>query len=329
MRTKRSFLLAVSYLVAVGTPTDAQPTRDSRDSVVAFHNGLWVKLHHLLYMQARAGLGLDSGAAERRRAAADTAGFGSLAADEQASWIAARRFYSAHLARRNTTFDTLMIRVTRMLAVSGESNTLAGAPSDSLLILLYDVRATYERLWWPSHRKANATWIAGVQPLIRLHMQALADAARPVVGSGWPDRRVNVEVSYHTKTNGAYTPDGGPILMSSSDTAYHGSGALEMVFHEALHIAEDSLAAAASRVAKRTGAEVPYNSIHAAIFTVAGELVKARIPTYAPYVYRVGLIANERGLGPYLRRSAVAWPQFRSGALSLDEFLERTTRGIP
>ncbi len=126
----RALIICVCTVFCLATqPAHAQSR--AADSLFQFHNGLWVNLHHLLYLQARASLGLDRGSAERLLAESDTAGFGGLSEREKAAWTNARAFYANHYARRNATFDSSLIRITRALGEHETERSLPGGSTDS------------------------------------------------------------------------------------------------------------------------------------------------------------------------------------------------------
>src|SRR6185503_3386794 len=90
-------LIAIVALAVRCHATFAQP---APSLPFRFHNSMWMNLHHTLYLQARAGIGLDRETAERDRVVQDTSGFGQLTPEAQREWAQARTYYARRVARR-------------------------------------------------------------------------------------------------------------------------------------------------------------------------------------------------------------------------------------
>jgi len=285
------------------------------------HSGFWVNLHNFLYMQARARGGLDRDAPEAARAASDSAGFGRMPAAQQAAWEAARTYYARTLARRNPTFDSLHIRIKTELAAREDRPSPGGAPLDPALVALLEGAApAYRSLWWPRHDAANRAWSDSVAPLLARHGSALAADLARLYRMPWPSAPIRVDLSAHTKVNGAYTTTRPPhIVMTSTDDAYRGARALEMLFHEASHTMDDSLTAALERAWPAGAGRPPYDLVHTIIFYTAGELVRRRIPGYVPYAEHTGLWERSRSFARFLPAVRAHWRPYLDGRTTLEE----------
>ena len=331
-----STLVATALAIA---PCAAQPKAARAESLIRtpgrlfeFHSGFWLNLHHLLYAQARAAKGFpDTKRPAVAAAAGDTLGFSALPASERDRWRAALRYYGEHYASRDLLFDPGMVRLKNQLGDLEDSPSLEGSGLErGTIAALSDAAPAFRRLWWPRYDSANRAWVARVLPaLTKSGNQLAAGVAGPFMAK-WPDVPIRVDVTAYAMWAGAYTsnsPD--RITISSLATDYAGPSGVEMLFHEALHTMDDSVATALDAEARTSGKRVPYDVTHALIFFTAGEMARRVLPDYQPYAYRLG-IWTRGSFATYLPVIQRFWLPYLDGRLSFDSainnIVERLTQ---
>ena len=317
-----AFLLAAA---CSGVPHAQTPIVAVSPGLFEYHSAFWVNLHHLLYEQARALEGLDSGRVIVGQALRDTAGIEGLTAGERMAWDLALRYYRRHLARH----DVLERDMAAIKAALGDRENapaldrlLVRANSfadDSLRMVLDAAAPAYRRAWWSRHDQGNRAWIAGMRARVDRHGPALARELARIFHIPWSDFLIRVDASAYANWSGAYTtnyPD--RITVATTDSDYAGSSGLEMLFHESLHTLDDSVRTALARAAKAHGTRVPPDLVHAMIFFTAGEVTRrelsAESPHYLPTAERLGIWQRggfPRHL-PLLRRLWLPWIEGRS-----------------
>jgi hypothetical protein len=311
--------------MAMGRPVCAQSGAISTSpGLFEYHSAFWVNLHHLLYEQARALEGLDSGRAIVRRALADTSGIERLTPGERGAWDAALRYYRVHLARHDV-LDRDMAAIKAALGNSENDATLRGASDargaidDSLRRVLEGAAPAYRAVWWPRHDRGNRAWIAAMRPAVDAHGPAMARELARIFHIEWSDFLIRVDASAYSNWAGAYTtnyPD--RITVATADSDYDGPSGLEMLFHESLHTLDDSVRSALVAATARQGKRLPSDFVHAMIFFTAGEVARRElaneVPNYQPTAARLGIW--ERGGFPrhlpILQRYWLPWIERRS-----------------
>ncbi len=129
-----------------------------------------------------------------------------------------------------------------------------------------------------------------------------------------------MQMSAYANWAGAYSTDGGLIVMGSRNREAAGTLGLEIVFHEAMHQWDDGFQKKIEHVATGAHRPVPRSLSHSLIFFTAGYVVAAECPGHRPYadvsgVWERGLFSRER--------IAAEWTPYLEGRRSMDEALER------
>jgi hypothetical protein len=314
-------------LLAVGAGPIGATTRDrAADRYFRFEQGVWLNLHHFLYVVARAQIGAAD--ADKRAVAGapkDAARVDGVGPEARAPWDAALAVYRERLARKDLVFDDDMADVTFRLAAGKDSRTPPELPSGEEYLgpALDHVAPLYRDLWWPAHRHANAERIQEMRSLLARHGPGIARRLEAAYGFSWPAQPLRVDVCAYASGAGAYSrvrPSF--IALSSLDAGGRGSQGLEMLFHEAMHQLEDPLVDEMNREAAAQGKRLPRNFTHALIFFTAGDAVRREIPGHTPYAEVNGLWAGE----PFARLKALlveTWAPYLDGRWRRDEAVAR------
>lgn len=290
---------ALSSLVALLALAPAAPAQrqapatvaPAADSLFEFHSEFWLNLHHFLYHQARARLGVRD---TQRRAVAgargDTAGFGALPAAMRADWMAAVSTYQQTLAGRDLLLDEGLRRIkTALAALPSDGDPRQAGLDSAVAAALVRAAPVYRRLWWPRHDQANRALIAALTPQIEAHGAALARRLEGVYHAPWP-APLRVDVVAYAIWAGAYTTYGpADVTYGSLDPGNRGTQGLEILFHEASHLLVDSVLAGLRHAARTEQRDVPRDLLHAIIFYTAGDLVRREVPGHVPYAETNGL----------------------------------------
>ena len=329
-------LLQLGVIVAAVMPPAGAAALRAQPAVVAtspglfeYHSAFWVNLHHLLYEQARARLGLDTTRAIVRAAAADTGDIDRLTPDERRAWDAALRYYAEHLAARDV-LERDMAALKAALGDRENAPTLAGAPiDDSLRLILEHAAPAYRAIWWPRHDGGNRAWVAAIAPLVAAHGASMARRLARIFASPWDEFLIRVDASAYANWAGAYTtnhPD--RITVATRDPDYTGLSGVEMVFHETLHTMDDSVRAALQAAAARHGKRLPRDLTHAVVFFTAGEVARREVPGYEPYAGRLGIWS--RGAYPtYLPILRAHWLPWIDGHTTFTAAVDGIAAALP
>jgi hypothetical protein len=287
-----------------------------------FHSGFWLNLHHFLYVQARARAGHDAERSAVMASLGDTAGSGARSMEERLNWASALDYYERQWAKRDVVFDSAATAVKSRLASLDDARvpTLINRALDpDLAAALERAAPLYRALWWPRHDAANRAWVAAMQPLLRQHGETIARGVTRAMLVPWPATPIRVDASPYTNWAGAYTTEHPPhIMISSIAEGYRGSLGLEMLFHEAMHTMEDSVAAARVRARGETGKRIPYDVVHAIIFYTAGEVTRRAVPGHTPYIEAEGL-KNRGSLSRYFPLLERHWRPYLDGTASFND----------
>lgn len=326
---RRAILLgAVAGAAPLAAQTGApSPVVASVPGLFRFHSGFWINLHHFLYAQARARLGLESTRPAVLAALADTAGLGALSAAERDRWNAALAYYERELAPRDATFDSSLIALKTRLANAENASGLGGSGIDTALVARLDgAAAIYRRLWWPAHDAANRAWVRDVVPLLDRYGAAMATGVTRAFRTPWPAAGIRVDMAAYTKGGGAYTTRGpAHVTMMTLDSAYGGLRGVEMLFHESLHTLDDSVWFAL----RAQPGGMPNGLQHALIFFTPGEVLRRLAPTQVPYPEYVGLWRRAESMGRWLPAMRTEWPAYLDGHGSLAEAMARIIAATP
>jgi len=133
-------------------------------------------------------------------------------------------------------------------------------------------------------------------------------------------------MSAYANWAGAYSTDGGLIVMSSRDRETAGTLGLETVFHEAMHQWDDDFQKKIARVAAESKVPVPRTLSHSLIFFTAGFVVAAECPGHRPYadvnrVWERGLFSRDR--------IAAEWTPYLEGHRTMYQALGRLLAAAP
>ena len=308
-----------------------QPSPAGADRAVAepsvepyfeYRVGMWINLHHFLYVLGRA----QEGVPDARRSAVagaplDTEGFDLLSSDDQAAWRDAVAFYQATLSQRDTVFNRDLIRTTLALARAGDAPSVAGRVDDELATVLDRVGPIYREVWWPRHRAVIDARIAEWNELLERYGAALTARLSQLYRLTWPGEGVPIEVTAYANWAGAYSTsvDGeGVIVMSALYEGNEGLGGVESSLHESLHQGND-VGARARELSREHGLDLHGWLTHGLIFYTTGEIVREQVPSHVPNGVAFGVwdrVAPE--LPPAFDEH---WRPYMAGEVSLDEAL--------
>ena len=297
-RRRPAFLSAI----VLGATLAAQPASELalEQRPFALYSAFWPNLHHLLWAEAwarRPSLGAPSAAGPMPEPLV-----APLTPPEKAAWDAAVKYYDDELADLHPLFELGPIR--KVMIAAGAELPAKGLTADHRRTLTA-AAAVYRKYWWPSHDKANRTWL--VDPMAKLATlgPGVPDRIARLYGSTWFKDRVRVGVVRVGAREGAYTAiDPAPAHITISSSAPNNTGwmAAEVLLHEASHALAMPLMQAFDAESKAQGKNTR-DLWHVALFYMTGEVVRqslnARGITYEPYLYKTGLFDR-------------AWPQFKA-----------------
>jgi hypothetical protein len=317
---------------AVHSPhvTSVVQERAAESKRFVFRSGFWLNLHHFLYVLGRA----QNGAPDRRRAAvanapADLEGLAGRPEGERAAWDDAVRFYASGPSTKDAVFDDDLVKTTRTLGAAGDSSDLSGLPLDPQLVAaLRRAAPVYRTVWWPRHSTANAARSDELQALVDRHGDVLIKRLTSVYVAKWPSEPRVIDLSAYSNWAGAYSTDGGLIVVSSTDEATRGPFGLETLLHESSHQWDDEIARRLTAVAAKQGKAVPGLLSHALIFFTAGELVTEVIPEHVPYAVKYGLW-NQRGLGALKPLLDQYWRPYIRGGGTFEDAIAAILTHVP
>jgi hypothetical protein len=292
MRTlTSSVLLAVWIAVTPSIPAPEAARQPATPGFFTFRSGFWNNLHHFLYVLGRA----RNNSPDRQRAAvvkapADVDGLSARSEDERAAWDEVVHYYAGGLSTKDAVFDADLVAITRKLAEAPDSSDLSGLGlAPELTATLELVAPVYRAVWWPRHSRANEARRDELQALLDTHGAALVKRLTTVYRTEWPAQPRIIDLSAYSNWAGAYSTDGGLIVVSSTDEGTRGSFGLETLLHESSHQWDDVIEQRLSAMAAKQRKPVPANLSHALIFYTSGELVAEAVPGHIPYAVKFGL----------------------------------------
>jgi len=321
MSVGRALLVLVVAALASGcgpasTPRDGSEAAPRPEQpLFEFHSGFWLNLHLRLHYAA-------TGRHEPPPAA--------VKGPAGPVWTATVDFYK-HRFRESggmgLIFDDQVISLDRRLSELGSGPSLLGV--EPALAAQLEAAAAVARGDWPEQDRANRAWIAALAPALQRHGKALQVALSAAFQAPWPRGPIRVDVCGFAGRLGAFTVlNPTHITISSSNPAYAGDAALEMIFHEASHALIEPIEKKLDTTAARRGRKAPENLWHALLFYTTGEIVKLRLgPEYVPYATKNGLWA--RGWSDFettLRRN---WQPYLDGNVDLDHALGAIIDDLP
>jgi hypothetical protein len=319
----RRVLLLALWVAVAPTVADAgqvQPSRGAGGALFTFRSGFWLNLHHFLYVLGRA----QNRAPDRARAAvvkapADVEGLDTRSDVERAAWDEAVRFYAGGMSRKDAVFDADLVAATRKLAGAPDVSDLSGLDLDpEAAATLRRVAPVYRAVWWPRHSAANAARRAELQALADRHGAPLVKRLTVIYGTEWPPEPRTIDLSAYANWAGAYSTDGGLIVLSSTDEGTSGSFGLEALLHESSHQWDDEINRRLSAIAAKQGKPVPDLLSHALIFYTSGALVAEAVPGHVPYAVKFGLWSRG-GLDAFKPLLDRYWLPYIRGAGTFEE----------
>jgi hypothetical protein len=191
----------------------------------------------------------------------------------------------------------------------------------ALLATLERAAPVYRRFWWPQHQKANNARVREYASMLEQHGDKVRSYITRAYQQSWPKGGFLINVSGYTNWAGAYSTDGGLIVISSLDDGTKGSLGLESMFHEAMHQWDQPMMARLSRLSKENQTAAPRDGLtHALIWFTAAEAVKSVIPNHVGYA-ETGGMWKQKGLGSFKAALDTYWKPYLDGRSTLDEAL--------
>jgi hypothetical protein len=295
-----------------------------------FRSGFWVNLHHFLYVLGRARTGqADSQRAAVVKAPADVAGLASRPETDRLAWDESVHYYAAGLSTKDAVFDDGLVAVTRTLAAAPDDSSLSGLGLEPGLVGALTIAApVYRAVWWPRHSRANAARRDELQALLDKHGASAVKRLTAVYRTQWPSQPRVIDLSAYANWAGAYSTDGGLIVVSSTDDATGGRYGLETLLHESSHQWDEEIRGRLIAMAAKQGKTVPGLLSHALIFYTSGELVTEVFPDHVPYAVEYGLW-NQRGLGAFKPLLDQYWRPYIRGTGTFDEPIAAILSRLP
>ena len=250
-----------------------------------------VNLHHFLLAWAAA----DAGAwPPYATAVAERESWRVLLDEEdRRAWSAAVAAYAPTVGR-TAIFDRGLIALRDRAAGAGPADAVPAADRP-LIGALEAALPIYERHWWRAHDAQNRAWIESVAGALEEVENDVARCVESAYGGRWPDAPVPADVVLYAGALGAYSTRG-RITIGSADVSYRMPQAVEMLFHEASHVAGVQSPLDATIEAAFRGREVPENLWHDMIFFTAGAATRIVFAERGQPGYR-----HYGELGVYLR----------------------------
>ena len=309
-------ILLLTLALAFPPATDATTQAPAQFS---FRIGMWNNLHQFLYVLGRA----KNGTPDMRREAVaaapgDVEGLSARPDAERAAWEDAIRFYAAGLSKKDAVFDADMVKVTQILTAAPDTADLSGLGLDpELVAVLNKVAPVYRAVWWPRHGSANRERRDALTALAEKHGAPLVKRLTAVMGTEWPSQPRLIDLAAYANWSGAYSTDGGLIVVSSTSESTAGLWGLETLLHEAAHQWDEQFQRRLSAVAAKAGKALPPQLSHALIFHTCGELMRELFPDHVPSADKVGIW--NRGLRPFKAALDRHWRPYLRGATTFDE----------
>jgi hypothetical protein len=324
-------LVIVPVLLLLLWPAPEAPVQAPVASPFAFRIGFWTNLHHFLYVLGRA-RNAETDAARRAVAGApkEIDALSGRSDAERAAWEEAVRFYAAGPSKLDAVFDKdTLVRDARELAAAADDADLSRMRlSDGLAAALTRAAPVYRAVWWLGHRQADLAKRDDLQTMVDRHGRPLVERLTAVYHASWPSQPRTVEISSYATWAGAYSTDGGLIVVASKDDGARGTLGLEILLHEASHQWDDEVIARLRRAADAQHRAVPDLLSHAMIFYTTGAIVKERIPEHTPYAEQYGLW-RQRGLGAFKPALDQHWLPYLQGRVGIDDALAALLAAVP
>src|SRR5215467_6075651 len=261
----RTFVVLI--LLAQGAIVQAQ----TRTVTFVFQNNFWLNLHQFVrgeaYRQSvKATPGLDPA---------------TLNDADRATWIAAVDAY-ADFAKRDVLFDPELRALNNALVAMRDVAQLPeGVVSAAATKTLNAAAPIYRAHVWPARQRDNDAWNARAKALIEQHGAAMSAALAHAYRITWPDEPVLVDAVGEIGPNSAVTHDGlsgfaAHTQASAASTRSTGDAPLELLFHEAGHVASvgGRIGTMINEEAARQTLEAPRDLWHLVMIYTAGVVAK-------------------------------------------------------
>jgi hypothetical protein len=286
-------------------------------------DGFWVNLHHFLYVLGRAQNNVPD--SQRRAVVNATAeqaqGLTGLSESHRQAWESAVRFYAGGLSKKDAVFDRELVEVTNAMRVAPNATAEALKVDRELQATLVRAASVYRLAWWSKHRGANHARIEGYSKQLERHGDRVLAFITRAYQEPWPKGGYPINLSGYSNWAGAYSTDGGLIVVSSLDEGTRGSLGLESIFHEAMHQWDNPVLARLERLAKEHQTPPPREGItHALIWYTAAAAVKSQIPNHVGYAESLGMW-KQKGLGSFKAGLDAHWKPYLDGQGTLDAAL--------
>jgi hypothetical protein len=302
--------------------------RVSASPIFIFHaDRFWLNLHHFLYVLGRA----QNQAPDSTRDAVEMApadqeqGLAGLNKQDQTIWRDAVSAYAASLSHKDLIFDKSLSSLTSALAKAGDARSLEGVAIDSTVAsTLTRVAPIYRKQWWAKHRAANQEWQKGTTAIVNQYGADVLAFITKAYQLPWPAAGYDVNISAYANWAGAYSVDGGLVVLSSLAPGNRGTYALESTFHEAMHQWDAEVFEALRTAARKQNKLVPRNLSHTMIFFTAGEAVRHVVPRHVPYAIQFRLW--EGAFGGFKPALDEVWKPYLDGSGARDDALAELIR---
>jgi hypothetical protein len=307
----RRLAIAVLLIVVSMPPGTAQ----NQQSMFVFQNNFWLNLHQFLRgevfrQRTNRPLGIDPA---------------SLSDAERAAWTSALEVYT-DVAKSDLIFDENARRIANTLAMAGDVARLSDGVLDAPTIgALNAASSIYRARLWSARQRENEAWSTNTKALVVRHETAMASALAKAYGTRWPREPYLVDVVGEIGPNSAVTHEGpagfaAHIQASTGSPRNTGDAPLELIFHEASHVAMvgGRITRMIEDESTRQKLATPPDLWHFTIMFTSGALARRELadtgrPGYVPYVDRYDMLpaatraAFERAWLPYLNgRSRLA-----------------------
>ena len=286
-------------------------------------DGLWLNLHHFLYVLGRA----QNGAPDAKRSAVERApadqleGLKGLNEADRKAWADAVAFYANGLSKRDAVFDRDLYDITNAMRVPPTATSKALKVDRALVATLERAAPIYRRVWWPRHQKANNDRVREFAGYLGEHGDKVVAYITKAYQERWPQGGFPINMSGYTNWAGAYSTGGGLIVISSLDQGTAGSLGLESMFHEAMHQWDQPMLTRLVRLSKEHQTPPPREGItHALIWYTAAEAVKSVIPNHVGYAESLGMW-RQKVNGSFKAGLDTYWKPYLDGNGTLDAAL--------
>lgn len=213
--------------------------------------------------------------------------------------------YRKAYGRRDAVSSDDIVKVNNALMSVADDADVRGVPDD-IAAALRAAAPLYRQKYWPRDDRANRFWIAYAAPMLREGAPEISAELSRLWERPWPDGPIRIDVTPFAGANGAYTTSRpSHIIVSTTDPAYVGINALEMMLHESSHLIVGpngpALGSPIADAAKKLGVPYPDGLWHALLFRTAGEVTRRWLAQRnVDYKTIADQVIN------------VAWPQFKT-----------------